>query len=377
MLVSLLSTFALLMAIGAASKTTEDYSRVWFFAWVGTSVVLLPALRMLAIAWVQKALRRGHIVYKALCVGIGCTPLDAAAIHASSNGLVTVNGTLRLRRISELQALGARIGRDGYDKVYIRAPWALTPQISQAMAGLKRLSADVYLVPDLAGDAPRLVAVHRLAGHVSLQISDRPIDGWNYWLKRVQDVAIAAMALCLLAPVLVLIVVAIKLESPGPVLFRQRRFGFNGQPFELYKFRSMYASQCDADGVRQTGKSDARVTRVGRLLRRTSLDEVPQLLNVLQGSMSIVGPRPHALHTTTEGRTLVEAVDDYASRHRVKPGMTGWAQIHGCRGELNSIDKLQQRVEYDLEYIRSWSMLLDVRIILSTLGSLLMDPNAY
>jgi Undecaprenyl-phosphate glucose phosphotransferase len=284
---------------------------------------------------------------------------------------------LRLREVSELQALSAEIGRDGYDKVYIRAPWVLTPEISQALAGLKRLSADVYLIPDLASQASGLIGVRMLGGHVSLQISNRPIDGWNYWLKRLQDITVAVAALVLFAPLLLLIVLAIRLESRGPILFRQKRLGFNGQVFEVWKFRSMYREHSDLDAAVQTKRNDQRVTRVGRFIRKTSFDELPQLLNVLQGRMSIVGPRPHALNTTAEGRELIEAVDNYASRHRVKPGMTGWAQIHGCRGELDSVEKLKARVEYDLEYIRSWSMLLDARIILSTLRSLLADPNAY
>jgi exopolysaccharide biosynthesis polyprenyl glycosylphosphotransferase len=251
------------------------------------------------------------------------------------------------------------------------------PDISQAVGGLRRLSADIYLVPELARLESDVASVQRLGNQVSLQISSRPIDGWNYWLKRLQDVTVATAALCILAPVLLVIALAIRLESRGPVLFRQRRSGFNGQTFELYKFRSMYGPHCDPDGVQQASKGDVRVTRVGRLLRRTSLDELPQLINVLQGRMSIVGPRPHALHTRAEGRELVEAVDDYAARHRVKPGMTGWAQIHGYRGELSSIDQLRKRVDYDLEYIRAWSLRLDARIILATLRSLLTDPNAY
>ncbi len=181
----------------------------------------------------------------------------------------------------------------------------------------------------------------------------------------------------LLFPVLVLIALAIRIETRGPLFFRQVRQGFNGSNFDVLKFRSMYADQSDAFAERQTSKGDGRVTRVGRLIRRTSLDELPQLINVIRGEMSIVGPRPHALKTTAEGRTLEAAVQEYALRHRVKPGMTGWAQVNGLRGELDTIEKLRRRVQHDIEYIEKWSMGLDLKIILKTLFLVIGARGAY
>ncbi|BGE86678.1 MULTISPECIES: sugar transferase [Methylosinus] len=170
---------------------------------------------------------------------------------------------------------------------------------------------------------------------------------------------------------------AIKLDSPGPILFRQPRVGFNGRTFELWKFRSMFSEKTDLHASVQTRRNDPRVTRVGRFIRGTSIDELPQLFNVLRGDMSIVGPRPHALSTRTEGHNLEELVDYYAVRHRVKPGMTGWAQVQGFRGELDTLDKLQNRVDCDLYYIDNWTFWLDIDIVVRTLMMIFRDKRAY
>ena len=188
---------------------------------------------------------------------------------------------------------------------------------------------------------------------------------------------IAALVLALISPMLLFVALLIRLDSKGPIFFRQRRVGFNGSIFEILKFRTMYVDQTDHDAVRQTGRGDARVTRVGRVLRRTSLDELPQFINVLQGSMSIVGPRPHALQTRAEGKSLDELVEHYAARHRVKPGITGLAQVNGLRGELDSAEKLRRRVDYDIEYIDRWTIWLDIEILLKTVPLVFYDKSAY
>ena len=169
---------------------------------------------------------------------------------------------------------------------------------------------------------------------VSLTAVEKPINGWDLWLKRAQDILVATITIIVFSPIMLGVVLAIKLDSPGPILFRQKRTGYNGSIFELWKFRSMYVEHADPDALRQTGKRDPRVTRVGRFIRRMSIDELPQFFNVLQGSMSVVGPRPHALETRAEGQRLDDLVDSYLARHRVKPGLTGLAQISGLRGEL-------------------------------------------
>ena len=207
--------------------------------------------------------------------------------------------------------------------------------------------------------------------------SDLPLSRAALIVKRVEDIILSSMLLLLTAPLMLLVSLAIKLESRGPVLFRQPRHGLNGASITVYKFRTMYAHAEDTLAARQTLRGDPRVTRVGSFLRRHSIDELPQLLNVLAGIMSLVGPRPHAPATTAGGVSLEEAVPTYASRHRVKPGITGWAQVSGCRGNLDSVEKAVRRVEHDLYYIAHWSLMLDLRIIAMTIGLVLHDNEAF
>ena len=211
-----------------------------------------------------------------------------------------------------------------------------------------------------------------------LDVFDRPIADWDVVMKSLFDKVVGALALLFAAPVMVLIALAIKLDSKGPVFFRQKRYGFNNELIEVYKFRSMYVDQADATASKLVTKNDPRVTRVGRFIRKTSLDELPQLFNVVfKGNLSLVGPRPHAVHAKAEDRLYDEAVDGYFARHRVKPGITGWAQIHGWRGETDSHQKIQRRVEHDLYYIENWSVLLDAYIVMMTPFALLRTEQAY
>jgi lipopolysaccharide/colanic/teichoic acid biosynthesis glycosyltransferase len=188
---------------------------------------------------------------------------------------------------------------------------------------------------------------------------------------------VSSLVLVLVSPLLLITAIAIKLESGGPVFFRQMREGLNGTHFELLKFRSMFVEQADPHGTRQTSRDDSRVTAIGRIIRKLSIDELPQLFNVLQGSMSLVGPRPHPLRMSAEGKALDQVVDYYASRHRVKSGITGWAQINGLRGEANSIEKIKARVDHDLYYIQNWSIWLDLKIMARTAALLIFDRKAY
>ena len=196
-------------------------------------------------------------------------------------------------------------------------------------------------------------------------------------VKAVFDRIVAAIALVVLAPLMLLVALAVKLESRGPVLFRQPRHGFNNELINVYKFRSMYTDMADIHATKQVTRDDPRVTRVGRFIRKTSIDELPQLFNVLRGELSLVGPRPHATQTKVGSRLYQEVVDGYYARHRMKPGITGWAQINGWRGEIDSDDKIRYRTVYDLHYIENWSLLLDLRIILRTLLVGFSHPNAY
>jgi Undecaprenyl-phosphate glucose phosphotransferase len=211
-----------------------------------------------------------------------------------------------------------------------------------------------------------------------LDIFDRPIADWDVVMKWLFDKVVGTLALIVLSPVMLAVAIAIKLGSKGPVLFKQRRYGFNNELVEIYKFRSMYVDQADLTASKLVTKNDSRVTRVGRFIRRTSLDELPQLFNVVfTGNLSLVGPRPHAVYAKAENHLYDEAVDGYFARHRVKPGITGWAQINGWRGETDSKEKIQRRVEHDLFYIENWSILLDIYILARTPFALLKSEGAY
>ena len=211
-----------------------------------------------------------------------------------------------------------------------------------------------------------------------IDISDKPIADWDVVMKWLFDKIVGSLALICVAPVMLLVAIAIKLDSKGPVLFKQHRYGFNNELIEVYKFRSMYVEQSDATAKKLVTKDDPRVTRVGRFIRKTSLDELPQLFNVVfAGNLSLVGPRPHAVHAKAADRIYDEAVDGYFARHRVKPGITGWAQINGWRGETDSQEKIQRRVEHDLYYIENWSIPFDIYILACTPFALLRTESAY
>jgi exopolysaccharide biosynthesis polyprenyl glycosylphosphotransferase len=209
-------------------------------------------------------------------------------------------------------------------------------------------------------------------------VADRPISDWNLIFKWVFDKVVAATALVLLSPIMLATAIAIKLESKGPVFFTQNRHGFNNELIKICKFRSMHTDMADTTAAKLVTKNDPRVTTVGKLIRKASIDELPQLFNVLKGELSVVGPRPHALQAKADNKLYCEAVDGYFARHRVKPGMTGWAQVNGWRGETDTIDKIMQRVSHDLYYIEHWSILLDLYIVALTPISLVSkNENAY
>jgi putative colanic acid biosynthesis UDP-glucose lipid carrier transferase len=216
--------------------------------------------------------------------------------------------------------------------------------------------------------------IEEVAGVPLFTSCDTPFADWGRRVvKRASDLAIAAGTLLLAAPIMAVVAIAVKLSSPGPILFRQRRHGLDGKEIVVYKFRTMTCMENGAN-VTQAQRDDPRVTRLGRFLRKSSVDELPQLINVLQGRMSVIGPRPHALVHNDHYRQLIAG---YARRHKVKPGISGWAQVHGCRGETKTVDDMRERVEHDLYYLRNWSLGLDLRIALKTLLLLLRDPKAY
>lgn len=271
-----------------------------------------------------------------------------------------------------------KMAREGdLDQVIIALPQVGQDRLDGIIEQLSAVSIDVCV---LSREILELRSSFRLGVIGSLPVMTllrRPVRDFDLIGKNFQDYVLAGLGLIILSPLLLLTVIAIRMESPGPVLFRQRRFGFNNSEIEVLKFRSMYVDAQDETGAARTIKGDKRVTRVGRFIRRFSIDELPQLVNVLYGDMSIVGPRPHATKMRVEDAYYFDAVKGYAARHRVKPGITGLAQVRGLRGEIADLDRARRRVEYDIHYIEHWSPFLDFRIIIETVFRLIWDRNAY
>ncbi|HEX2942372.1 MAG TPA: exopolysaccharide biosynthesis polyprenyl glycosylphosphotransferase [Rhodopila sp.] len=292
---------------------------------------------------------------------------------------IEMRGTyLGLPMFGDLDVLERMIRQDAIDTVLVALPWTEADRIRAIIHRISMAPVDVYVYPGLDMlNLPLRRAERSLDSLPLLMACNRPIDGWRGFVKRAEDVVLSAGLLLFISPVMLAIAAAVKLTSKGPVFFKQRRLGYNNRVIEVLKFRSMYTHLADADATLQAFRGDKRVTKVGAWLRRTSLDELPQLLNVLKGDMSLVGPRPHALATTAGGMALEEAVPVYASRHRVKPGITGWAQVHGFRGALDSVDKIVHRVNHDLYYIENWSLALDLKILWRTARLVFADDNAF
>ena len=285
--------------------------------------------------------------------------------------------------ISDIPVLGnivdlvARSRRDRIDAIVLALPLSDQARIKHARAALRSVTADIYMAGELLEHACKSSKLDRVGPCAVIKIGSRPLTEWESLQKSVFDWTVAAVLLVAALPFLGLIALAIRLDSSGPVLFRQPRLGFNNTMFNVFKFRTMYHHLTDLKADKQTTKDDSRVTRVGRILRKTSLDEVPQLFNVLRGEMSLVGPRPHAPNTKAGNQLFHDAVADYALRHRVKPGITGWAQVNGWRGETRTIEQIEQRVAHDLFYIDNWSFLLDIKIMVLTAFRELHSKAAY
>jgi putative colanic acid biosysnthesis UDP-glucose lipid carrier transferase len=257
--------------------------------------------------------------------------------------------------------------------VFIALPMVLQPRIQQLLESLHDTTASVYFVPDLFASNLIQARVDDIDGLAVVAVCETPFYGINNFVKRAEDLVVASLILIMSAPLLATIAIAVKLSSPGPVLFKQRRYGIDGKETLVYKFRSMRVTE-DGAVIKQAQRGDPRVTRLGAFLRRTSLDELPQFINVLQGRMSIVGPRPHATAHNEMYRKLIRG---YMIRHKAKPGITGLAQVNGFRGETDTLDKMQGRVDYDLEYLRRWSVKLDLYIIVKTVLVVVTGRNAY
>ena len=380
-----------LLALGFLAKTQlVAASRLWVVLWFAYGFVGLFATRMLLRHQVRRWQQAGRLARNVAIVGTGphgkrliehMTGHRSEAerivgvftdLRRDADSISTVAGYPVLGGIDDLVETARR---GSIDQVIVALPCSAEQRILDLMKTLRSLPIDVRLCPDMISFHLADRSVSHVGGVPMLNVFEKPLTGWGLILKGMEDRLLAGLILFLISPLLLVIAALIKLDSRGPVLFRQKRYGFNNEVIEVLKFRSMYTDLCSVDShVPQATKHDPRVTRVGRFLRRTSLDELPQFMNVLTGNMSIVGPRPHAV---AHNEQYAGVIDEYLARHRVKPGITGWAQVNGLRGETETLEKMQQRVRYDLYYIDNWSLLFDLRIIFRTLFVGFSDPNAY
>lgn len=279
----------------------------------------------------------------------------------------------RKKHLGHTSSLREYVDRHRIDVVYISLPISHKDRISALLNVLKDTTVSVYVVPDIFTYDLIQARIDQIGSIPVIAILETPFTSINALNKRLSDIVLASLILLLVSPLMLLIAIAVKLSSPGPIIFKQRRYGLNGEEILVYKFRTMRVCE-DGDEIRQATRHDERVTAIGRFLRRTSLDELPQFFNVLQGSMSIVGPRPHAVAHNELYRRLISG---YMLRHKAKPGITGWAQVNGLRGETDTLDKMAARVQYDLDYLRNWSLSLDLMIIFKTIWLVFKDARAY
>jgi Undecaprenyl-phosphate glucose phosphotransferase len=383
-------TFALLLVISFALKITTLYSRVWALSWFVCTMSLLALGRLLLGRWIAHLAARGRFANRAVIVGIG-PQAERLALHLERYDQVRTrilglvddadsppDHSCQWPLLGGIDTLIELIRAGRVDQVFVALSWQKDERLRAVVQRLAVTPITIRLAPDLAAFTYAGHSLVQIAGLPMLHIFDRPISGWSWFLKTTSDYALATLFLIVLSPLMLIIALAIKLDSCGPILFRQYRVGFNDTPINVWKFRTMHATRADLVGpLVLVTRDDPRVTRVGRFLRRLSLDELPQLFNVLRGEMSIVGPRPHPLGARACDQLYEEAVERYAARHRVKPGITGWAQVNGWRGETDTFVKIQKRIEHDLYYIDNWSIWFDLLIVARTVAILLRDDRAY
>lgn len=371
-----------LVAIGYLLKISEQYSRGWFAVWFTLSafaVFAAHAVNTRVLRWLRAlgAFARNIVIYgsgdiaESVLRRVAMSPMNLRVIGVFDD--LSRDQTAQVPVLGGLSDLISFGQRRRIDEILIAMPMTNELRIANLVEQLSLLPADIRICPSATAfriPPKRLLDYEGLA---VLELERRPMEGWAPIIKNAEDKLLASFLLIAFAPFFVLIALAVKLDSRGPAIFKQRRHGFNHEVFTLYKFRTMHVVE-DGPGIAQATRQDPRITRVGRFLRKTSLDELPQLFNVLRGDMSLVGPRPHALSHNEYYSTVLAR---YANRHKVKPGMTGWAQVNGYRGETDTPEKMRRRVEHDLWYIENWSVWLDVKILAMTPFYGFVNTNAF
>jgi len=383
--------FAMIFLIQMTTGLGSGLSQNWIGAWFVLGMTGLVSARLVVYRIVRHWMESGRLERRAIIVGGGTAAADL--IHelesqsdndiricgifddrANDRSPPVVAGYPKLGNISALVEF-SRLAR--IDMLIVCIPLRAEQRVLQLLRRLWVLPVDIRL----SAHTDKIRFRNRGASFIGtvpfVDVVEKPITDWDMVAKRVFDVVFASLALIALFPIMIAAAIAIKLDSKGPVFFRQKRYGFNNEIIDVLKFRSMYTEMADPDAKSVVTRNDSRVTRVGRFIRKSSIDELPQLFNVLRGDLSLVGPRPHAVNAHTDNHTWDEVVDGYFARHKVKPGVTGWAQINGWRGEVDRPEKIQKRVECDVYYIENWSILFDLKILFMTPFSLFNTENAY
>jgi Undecaprenyl-phosphate glucose phosphotransferase len=381
------TTFLFLFAAAFSLKISTSFSRVWISAFAVGACGGTLLCRCLASCIVRQLTDRRFFTRNVIIAGAG----DQARCLVEHIGgapprFITVLGVFAERQpsvgahlgpyplLGSLESLPSYVRDNNVDDVIIALPWSADEPIKRLVAMLRELPVNVYLSSDLIGfQLPFRSCPDHFGSTPLVEVIGRPLEGWGVLRKAALDYGLGIVLTALMLPVMAAIALAIKLDSRGPVFFRQERYGFVNRVFWIWKFRTMRHGAATPTTLQAT-RNDARVTRMGRFLRRTSLDELPQLFNVLNGTMSLVGPRPHAVDHNEEYSKLIRG---YFARHRVKPGITGWAQVNGFRGETETVDKMEARVRYDIHYVENWTLLLDVKILATTVLAILRGRNAY
>jgi Undecaprenyl-phosphate glucose phosphotransferase len=384
------AVFCMLAGVGYLAGL-EPFTPAAGFLWLLSAVTLMSAGRFVIGRILEQLTAEGRLVRRTVIVGGGpdAEQLLTALEHENRRELQilgvfddrfddrSADSVSGFPKLGTFDQLPDYCRNAGVDLMIVTVPMAAEQRLMQILQRLFALPVDVRI--SALGSKLRLSSsAYTYIGRVPmLALMDRPLTDWDRVVKNLEDRVLGTLLFLLAAPVMALVAIAIRLDSKGPILFKQRRFGFNNELVEVWKFRSMRTDMTDANAAKLVTKDDPRVTRVGRFIRKTSLDELPQLLNVIKGEMSLVGPRPHATEAKAASDLYQTVVDGYFARHRMKPGVTGWAQINGWRGETDTHEKIQRRVEADLYYIDNWSLLFDLYIIAMTPFVLITGKNAY
>ena len=377
---------AVMLAIGYVTKSLTEYPRRIFMTWAVVTPIALIFSTLAMQEVMHHFLMNAFENRTAIFAGYNNSSLELArrlksnpAMRLEVSGFFDDRSSDRLglesdaKLIGNLSDVSAYVKEHGTDVIFIALPIRHVKRVMNLLDDLRDTTASIYYVPDVFVFDLIQARSGEIHGIPVVAMCETPFYGYRGVTKRLTDIGLSVVILLLFLPLLLLIAVLVKVSSPGPVIFKQRRYGLDGLEIGVYKFRTMSVTE-DGEEVRQASKADSRITRIGGILRRTSLDELPQLINVLQGRMSLVGPRPHAVAHNEEYRKLIKG---YMVRHKVLPGITGLAQVNGCRGETSELEEMEARVNYDLDYLRRWTPLLDIKIILLTAVKVFRDDKAY